>query len=574
MGFPGKAILRWLPAILFGFALAIFLILFFRYQRKPIIRELDRISAASGDRLEITGEYFGDESDSCKLFIGSHSLTSTGILEWTDNRILARVPRNDGAVLVKVKTRSGISEGVVLGDATRFPRVDYGFWLPGAPYVEYAEPQSGGPGTLVTLRGEGFGDRRGGGVLLVNHSDPDAPLGSEPPDIEKYLEAEIVEAWADDTVSFRIPEDAVTGNIYISKGDSFSNPVSFDVYEDAGSFVKDEPLTWSLRQDVSIRRIGSFPGNTLYMHIPIPEVGAGQGRAFVVEPSGLSARNSRVDNRKKNGEDGGTQAQDAEFISNMSGLSLYRLEELKPGEIRIISRQLVVTVERVRAFVNPNELEPYDPSNPDIAAALTADYWIKPDTVARKAARVIGNIRNDWSKSRAIYDYVIALLDWSDTPPTRVIPEYISSGMADSEGYSFLFCSLARAAGVPARPVGGCLMDEDGDSRKWWWAEIWIEGLGWVPVDPALGDGAVEVPGAFDGSEVESAAEFYFGGLDNHHVAFSRGVRSAGPTQPDSRLTIPPDYYSLQGAYEEAAGNLASYRSAWFVPRSTAVYSK
>ena len=63
-----------------------------------------------------TGQWFGDGEDGSKLYIGSHALTSTGILEWEDNRILARVPRSDGAVLVKVKTRSGTSQGVILGD--------------------------------------------------------------------------------------------------------------------------------------------------------------------------------------------------------------------------------------------------------------------------------------------------------------------------------------------------------------------------------------------------------------------------------------------------------------------------
>ena len=144
MSMHTNKLLRWAPAILFGLALGIFLILFFRYQRKPEITGMDHLSAGSGDRLEITGRYFGDGIDGSKLYIGPNALTSTGIIEWEDTRILARVPRNDGAVLVKVKTRSGTSHGVVLGDASRFPRVNYGPWLPGAPFVEYAEPPAAG----------------------------------------------------------------------------------------------------------------------------------------------------------------------------------------------------------------------------------------------------------------------------------------------------------------------------------------------------------------------------------------------------------------------------------------------
>ena len=542
--------LRWAPVLLFGLAIGIFLILFFRYQKKPEITGMDHLMAASGDRLEIIGRYFGDGIDGSKLYIGPNALTSSGIIEWDDTRILARVPRNDGAVLVKVKTRSGTSHGVVLGDASRFPRVDYGPWLPGAPFVEYAEPPAGGPGTLVTLHGEGFGDRRGGGRIWVNRSDSSSLLGTEEPDLTQYVEAMAIDRWTDKLVRFWIPQGSSTGNIYLLKGGQFSNPVSIELSRSAGSLKTGEGIQWSLRQDIVIDRIGSFPGNSLYLHIPSPQPGSGQGEAVILVRSGDS---TPVPLRIE------------------GNLALYRMDELEPDSSREVSRQIIVTATPLRAGIVKESLVPYDPSHPELAEALVADKWIRPDLVPRTTARVIGNLRDDWSKSRAVYDYILELLSWDENPPSRAIPDYISTAAADSEGYSYLFVSMARAAKIPARPVGGIIVLNDGTTRSWWWAEVWMEGVGWIPIDPALGDGGdnIVLPGV-DGE----AADYYFGGLEGRHIAFSRGVLPSGPLQPEPELRIPDGIYTLQGAWEEVSGNLDSYKSFWPIPRVTASYSQ
>lgn len=542
--------LRWTPVLLFGLAIGIFLILFFRYQKKPEITGMDHLMAASGDKLEISGRYFGDGIDGSKLYIGPNALTSSGIIEWDDTRILARVPRNDGAVLVKVKTRSGTSHGVVLGDASRFPRVDYGPWLPGAPFIEYAELPAGGPGTLVTLHGEGFGNRRGGGRIWVNRSDSSSLLGTEEPDLTQYVEAMAIDRWTDKLVRFWIPQGSSTGNIYLLKGGQFSNPVSIELSRSAGSLKTGVGVQWSLRQDIVIDRIGSFPGNSLYLHIPSPQPGSGQGEAVILVRSGDS---TPVPLRIE------------------GNLATYRMDELEPGSSREVSRQIIVTATPLRAGIVKEFLVSYDPSHPELADALVADKWIRPDLVPRTTARVIGNLRDDWSKSRAVYDYILELLSWDENPPSRVIPDYISTAAADSEGYSYLFVSMARAAKIPARPVGGIIVLNDGTTRSWWWAEVWMEGVGWIPVDPALGDGGDNI--VLSGVDGE-AADYYFGGLEGRHIAFSRGVLPSGPLQPDPELRIPDGIYTLQGAWEEVSGNLDSYKSFWPIPRVTASYSQ
>jgi hypothetical protein len=58
--------------------------------------------------------------------------------------------------------------------------------------------------------------------------------------------------------------------------------------------------------------------------------------------------------------------------------------------------------------------------------------------------------------------------------------------------------------------------------RPHFWVEFWYEKLGWIPVDPALGDfAAANLPEGIIEGEPKT---FYFGSLDNRHVAFSHGA--------------------------------------------------
>jgi tetratricopeptide (TPR) repeat protein len=63
------------------------------------------------------------------------------------------------------------------------------------------------------------------------------------------------------------------------------------------------------------------------------------------------------------------------------------------------------------------------------------------------------------------------------------VDEIVERGHAECRGYTMLFAALCRAAGVPARPVWGVLfVDKDYKSHNW--DEVYINDVGWVPVDP------------------------------------------------------------------------------------------
>lgn len=72
----------------------------------------------------------------------------------------------------------------------------------------------------------------------------------------------------------------------------------------------------------------------------------------------------------------------------------------------------------------------------------------------------------------------------------KKVDEIIDRGHAECRGYAMLFTALCRAAGVPARPIWGLATVSGDQDRRFGnitshnFAEFYVPGCGWVPVDP------------------------------------------------------------------------------------------
>lgn len=65
----------------------------------------------------------------------------------------------------------------------------------------------------------------------------------------------------------------------------------------------------------------------------------------------------------------------------------------------------------------------------------------------------------------------------------KTVDEIVERGHAECRGYTMLFAALCRSAGIPARPVWGVVFLPKGFTSHNW-DEVYIAGVGWVPVDP------------------------------------------------------------------------------------------
>ena len=123
-----------------------------------------------------------------------------------------------------------------------------------------------------------------------------------------------------------------------------------------------------------------------------------------------------------------------------------------------------------------------------VAAAFAVrqdEYPIDAPQIRNAAAHLFTRGMDDRARAKAAYDFVRlrTQYDKSLIPVGRQSVLFtLASGRAVCTGFAQLYITLCRAGGIPARLVSG-----EGDTGFHNWAEVWLVGKGWVPVDPTRG---------------------------------------------------------------------------------------
>lgn len=126
------------------------------------------------------------------------------------------------------------------------------------------------------------------------------------------------------------------------------------------------------------------------------------------------------------------------------------------------------------------EVLPYNTGS-ELFKAYTARYdgYIDTDNVTlRKASdRLWKRSANAYDYARKCFDYVIDTFNFIPSDRRRTISELVASRDGDCGNLSSLFITLLRCKQVPARKV---------IVPNHVWAEFYLEGQGWIPVDPTF----------------------------------------------------------------------------------------
>jgi transglutaminase-like putative cysteine protease len=156
---------------------------------------------------------------------------------------------------------------------------------------------------------------------------------------------------------------------------------------------------------------------------------------------------------------------------------------------------------------------------PEIARYLQPDRLVPTNGMIGDISReTTAGVSDPLAKARKIYEYVIAHMHYDHDGTGWGHGDAIfacTMHHGNCTDFHSLFIGMARAAGIPARfEIGFALPPGQHEGKLagyHCWAEFYIQGTGWVPVD------------ASEAWQNPARHDYYFGALDPNRVRFTRG---------------------------------------------------
>jgi transglutaminase-like putative cysteine protease/sugar lactone lactonase YvrE len=219
--------------------------------------------------------------------------------------------------------------------------------------------------------------------------------------------------------------------------------------------------------------------------------------------------------------------------------AIFEIERLPAGEKAVIGYSVRAEVSAIRYLIFPDETGTLDDIPDEIREKYTADssrYRTTSPFIRETVRRVVGDETSPYWIARKIYDWLIDRLEYEMVGGWDVPEVVLERGSGSCSEYTYSFIALCRAAGLPARYQGSIVVRGDDasiDEAFHRWAEVYLPGYGWVPVDANRGDASAPADqGRGFGGLANRFLITTIGGGDSEHLAWSYNsfarFRSAG----------------------------------------------
>lgn len=198
-----------------------------------------------------------------------------------------------------------------------------------------------------------------------------------------------------------------------------------------------------------------------------------------------------------------------------------------------------------------SRIQPYDTTAPFYTdyTTMQAPHIVDLGVEARD---IIGDETNPYLQHKLVYKYIADRYPWAGAREYSTIPcmpRYVlDRGYGDCGQVSMLYISMMRSLGIPAQWESGWML-HPGDLNYHDWAEVYFEGIGWVPVDMSFGNYGV-TPETYD----KDTHGFYSHGIDMYRFASNRGI--CGTLYPAKKYIRSETVDFQAGEVETSRGNL------------------
>jgi transglutaminase-like putative cysteine protease len=486
--------------------------------------------------LTIVGTNFGEVQDKSYVTIAQVFPTMSSYIEWTDTKISLRLPEFGESALIYVQRGDKKSNPSLISNRTTLPQPVSGSDGDKSPRILSVEPGSAVIGTLIIIQGSNFGSSRGtSGVFFTR--DAASPPGNSPFWLEAFDSNFGYELWSDREIQVRVPDGAVSGDLEIRTSRGNSDPFFFEITNKPGTKVFEEKQAYTLNYTVGIQTREASVPHSLYLWLPRPVLSSSQPLVQLLSWSRVP------------------------FMENYRETVLFKYNDLAPyttTETTLSFRLEVyaVTTNIKESLIRESGTFPVETVYTLPGPLIPSDHAL----IKTHTNTIIGREKNPYLKARKIYEWLITHGGIRWEPVSGGVLEALDRKRTDPYGAALFFCAMARAGGIPALPVSGVLIGRSQEAIRHYWAEFWIDGFGWVPLDPALGTGAVPADFAF--ALRQDRAAYYFGNMDNRHIAFSRGERLLSQMEVRGKTVARERDFALQNIWEESSGDI-TYDSQW-----------
>jgi transglutaminase-like putative cysteine protease/tetratricopeptide (TPR) repeat protein len=156
----------------------------------------------------------------------------------------------------------------------------------------------------------------------------------------------------------------------------------------------------------------------------------------------------------------------------------------KAGNCRILMK---MRSRRIIHMIDGEKVSGQIPGPARVYLKATPRYPAGNAKVAAALKKIVGDESNPYYRAIKIYDYVRGLRFQLSEKPKSVL-QVLETGTCQCSDASDLMVTLCRAAGIPARFVGGVFLKESEDrtGETHAWVEIYVHPYGWLPADPTM----------------------------------------------------------------------------------------
>jgi len=173
-------------------------------------------------------------------------------------------------------------------------------------------------------------------------------------------------------------------------------------------------------------------------------------------------------------------------------VAYYKLKDIYPMEHHSIKAMIEAELSSVNYFILPSKVKSLKEIPRDIKRDYLNDnerFRIRDPFLQKSLKEAIGDEDNPYWIARKVLNYVADKIEYERIGGWDIAPEVLKRGKGSCSEYAYVYISMMRAAGIPARFVGSVV--ERGDRASLdrvfhRWVEIYLPGYEWVPVDPGV----------------------------------------------------------------------------------------